>query len=39
MVRWLHLADGLPRKETTTRGAQGGGPETIRSNQFRVPER
>ena len=37
MVEWLHLSDDLPRKETTTRGAEGGGPETIKSNQFRTP--
>lgn len=39
MVDWLRFADDLPRKETTTKGAGGGGPETIRPNQFRVPER
>lgn len=33
MVSWLHFADGLPQKETTTAGAEGGGPETIKSNQ------
>ena len=36
MVGWLHFADGLPKKETTTRGAEGGGPETIKSNQSAI---
>lgn len=36
-VAWLHIDDGLPREETSTPGAEGGGPETIRSNQFRAP--
>ena len=36
MVHWLHFADDLPRNETYTTGADGGGPETIQSNQFRT---
>lgn len=39
MVSWLHIADELPRHETYTKGADGGGPETIRPNQSRVPGR
>ena len=39
MVNWLHFADSLPRKVTTTKGAAGGGPETIVSYQFPIPQR
>ncbi len=34
MVSWLHFADDLPRNQTYTKGADGGGPETIKSKQF-----
>lgn len=39
MVRWLHFADDLPRATTQTRGAAGGGPETIVSYQYALPEK
>ncbi len=39
MVDWLHFADGLPQKETDYTGTDGGGPETIRSNQFPAEQR
>ena len=38
MVSWLRFADDRPHHLTYTTGAQGGGPETIKSAQFRLPE-